>query len=800
MRTARLITIAIVAALAATVVIPMSAFAAGTLMKNDYGLSYAGASACIECHGANYNKTAHGEFAVNGAVPIDDLFWPATAPNGRGLTIQKSDIAFTLGASGSSATEYLIFEPSSTPVATAFKVVEGLVFEFSEGIWAPEYTSTGLFKADYNCHRCHMVGPQIAATGKTIPNPNVSVQPTAGTPWGWARMEGSDLTTLSTFVPGSSIQCESCHGTGVAADASAGGHWNVGVKVVGYGTNPYAKVASTKILDSDVCGQCHFTGSNVSGTNGTYGYSPDQRLNLFATVATAVPDQTLFETSSTYAAAQNFWPSGQNKKMNHPYYAEWNLSAHSYRGQLSASSPNASQFQKNGNGHYNPKTNTSLGCSKCHTGEGFLYRKGAAIMNGYTLTTATAGFYGQECAVCHYSHKTNGDGTGVREPDVAGVGSAAGLSTGNSSMCEDCHNWQMEIMGTPFNATSGRVSHPQREVLHGRGMPDVPAMGEFMPGAKCEQCHMPETRDGRLTHRMKIMLPGDAEKWNVPEGGDSCTPCHAGETRDQLQDNIDKWQADTQAAWDEASAALAAAQARPAAAGTDLDERAKTLISFATADGALGAHNPPYVAAGLAKAKLFARAVGANFSAFDVSDPIFVNGYGGFVAGTLVDGTGAAFVDQSVDLYSGATKLGSAKTDENGNVAFRVLPTVSTSYSLVFAVRSGNSASSGSKTIVVNKVPTSISIKGSASSVYLYKYCTISGSVSPNLAGQTVTIQRKYGTGSWVTAATRTLDGTSKYSYSWKSSKRGTWYFRAIYGGNATYAAKTSASAKVVVK
>ena len=90
--------------------------------------------------------------------------------------------------------------------------------------------------------------------------------------------------------------------------------------------------------------------------------------------------------------------------------------------------------------------------------------------------------------------------------------------------------------------------------------------------------------------------------------------------------------------------------------------------------------------------------------------------------------------------------------------------------------------------------------RASTSSVLLYRYVTVSGAVSPNMAGQTVTIQRKYGSGSWANAAVKTLDVNSKYSYSWKASKRGTWYFRAIFGGNATYAGSTSGSAKVVVR
>ena len=142
-------------------------------------------------------------------------------------------------------------------------------------------------------------------------------------------------------------------------------------------------------------------------------------------------------------------------------------------------------------------------------------------------------------------------------------------------MCEDCHNWQQEVQGTTFSPTSGRVSHPQREVLHGRGMPDVPAFPEFMPGAKCEECHMPVTHEELKSHRFMIMTPGKAEEWGVNDdptlkhgnNGDSCSKCHGERPWTSSRPTSSSWQTQTQAKWDEATAALTAAQARTAAAG-----------------------------------------------------------------------------------------------------------------------------------------------------------------------------------------------------------------------------------------
>ena len=76
-------------------------------------------------------------------------------------------------------------------------------------------------------------------------------------------------------------------------------------------------------------------------------------------------------------------------------------------------------------------------------------------------------------------------------------------------------------------------------------MYDVADGDEYMPGAECEDCHMPKTNkaETRISHGMKPMLPGDAEKWQAEAGyaagQDSCSGCHPSRTRDQLQANID---------------------------------------------------------------------------------------------------------------------------------------------------------------------------------------------------------------------------------------------------------------------
>ena len=187
-------------------------------------------------------------------------------------------------------------------------------------------------------------------------------------------------------------------------------------------------------------------------------------------------------------------------------------------------------FQAAGKGIYSNNlfgTDTvAAGCYKCHTGEGYLQTKGDPLAQGFTPTADNVGKMGQECVTCHNGHPVRcrrGQTSCASRTRPASAAPRASR-VDNASICEDCHNWQMEVLGTTPNpapmadlAAHGGASHPQRETLHGRSvMFDVADGSEFMPGAECENCHMPKTNKAatRISHGMKPMLPGDAEKWN----------------------------------------------------------------------------------------------------------------------------------------------------------------------------------------------------------------------------------------------------------------------------------------------
>ena len=577
----------LVVALTGMLLLP--ALASATLV-NEYGMHFAGQSTCLSCHsrmsGAlKVGSALHGNFATSGLAPAVPEKWnnfhaagDVTPVAGTGQVRFEAGGTYsitgldwiTLGDSstiGNSGTEYLFFQGSSDPTVMPWNIVEGLTWTPENGgewMIAAEDPDAGLYDATYNCQRCHQLGATMNGTGKVVPNPAASITPSPGTAVQWARDESMTVTDFRTdasvSTPGLGIQCEQCHGTGQADDAN--GHVNTGVDISG----------SLAVLgQSQVCGQCHSSGTNMAGTLGIYGYTSNLPMRDFVDINgtggtqsyTKIPSEDEFSLDP-----KGYWmfPNGSNAKGNHYYYNEWAASGHSYRAALTKDDADAMAFQAAGNGHYSNNMDAGMsGCYKCHTGEGYLQTKGDPIATDLVLTKDNVGKMGQECITCHNGHP---DGIGadnvVREPDKAGQRSAKGLTVDNASICEDCHNWQMEVLGTTPNpapmadlSAHGGASHPQRETLHARSvMVDVADGSEYMPGAKCEDCHMVKTNkaETRISHGMKPMLPGDAEKWQAEAGytagQDSCTSCHPSRSRDQLQGNIDDWQASraTQAA------------------------------------------------------------------------------------------------------------------------------------------------------------------------------------------------------------------------------------------------------------
>jgi len=807
--------------LASVVALPAVASA---LLTNEYGQSFAGTAVCVSCHGlstgTDYNGTSHGEFARTGTAmsPASDSdMWPVgLATKGDVVT---SENVFALGA-GTGLYEYIKFDASkATTTGVPFVVLTAEWDPSEPTLWEMDNTA-GVEFENYACNQCHMLG----ATKK-----GVTVNGVLGTANVWAKEAAADPAVFASWIPGVGIQCERCHGTGVAAaSVTQGGHFTSGVKIVGY---TEGSVASRNLLKSEVCGQCHGsfkTGGNIAG------YTPDKNINDF------VPNPyTLADVPTEFSASSKFFPSGQNKGNKHVYYTEWALSGHSIRGGLTATSTGeVTPYQASGASHYaanNANGTPNAGrllCNRCHTGEGYLQRKGAKIMDSWDAATDPAGMIGQECAACHISHGAEtapGEAVGmaVRAPETdLAAGYSVNASTGpNKSICEDCHNWQREVANAGTapalpGILAKYVSHPQREIYHGRAMLEIPAGSDFMPGAKCEQCHMPATRSDfpaktdlpryadrswkRYSHRMFIMRPGDAEAWGLAPWGDSCSPCHAGETQGELEANIVAWQADAADLADEASTTIAArvAAGKAVAAGDiDLLKRASANLSLFVQDGSAGAHNPTYEQAGLSKAVELAKSAGGTLS---INAPASVGGMQLFgIAGQALMGDGTAAAGVTVTLWSGSTKLGTSVADENGNYAFAQAMSATKAFTVKWA-RSSQAVSdlTASATVAVQTIPTTLTMTLSATTVNAGVPFTLTGKLTPGSVA-TILVQHRFpGSTTWVTFKTVTTNAAGNFSVTTRTSVKGTHQYRAFFAGNATYAYDYSqvAGRKLVVR
>jgi len=674
-------------------VLPAMAFAS---LTNEYGMNYAGQSACSGCHGTGAGAAKftalHSGFATPGITPttLPDTWTliraagnapqvPGTAGalyNGGGQYSITGLNWVTLGNfPANSGTEYLFWTGSADPTILPWNLVEGLSADPS-GEWTiAAGEPAGLYDVKYACQRCHMLGSTMpkasATTVAAVPNPAATIAVTDKTAQQWARDTGKTTTDFMNDATvsraGMSIQCESCHGTGAKV---AGGHGGTGTNV-----NNTLEVLG----QSQVCGQCHGSATNVAGTMGLYGYTANQPLRNFVNVNGVSGGQsyTKIPTVAEFLATPTaYWmfPNGSNAKGNHYYYNEWAASAHSYRSAETSSSPNAMAYQAAGNGHYSTKAMdpTLSGCYKCHTGEGYLKSKDATITEDFTPTAANVGYMGQECAVCHQGHPSAvGAADVVREPDQAGERSATGLSEANASICEDCHNWQYEVLGTkpayaPMADLSGHASpsHPQRETLEGRSMVEIRESAELMPGAKCEDCHMPKTNNNanRISHGMKPMLPGDAATWMTAAGKsymgeDSCSTCHAGETRDALQENINMWQAESAQTATRVADAIGQAQKRKEFSLKNAKSPGYILVGKATwnykvweNDASGSVHNPYYVLDGLVKGMELADSVGGSFAVIHGTEKVN-HGATGVISGVVINGNKSPAMDAKLVLY-----------------------------------------------------------------------------------------------------------------------------------------------------
>lgn len=106
------------------------------------------------------------------------------------------------------------------------------------------------------------------------------------------------------------------------------------------------------------------------------------------------------------------------------------------------------------------------------------------------------------------------------------------------------------------------------------------------------------------------------------------------------------------------------------------------------------------------------------------------------------------------------------------------------------------------KTFVIAKRPTTLSIGSDHSSVKRYHSVVLSGIIKPDVANGTsiVVLAKKPGSSKYVKLSTRKTFSSHHWSYTYKLSSKGSYYFKAQYAGSATFGASTSKTIKVSSK
>jgi formate-dependent nitrite reductase cytochrome c552 subunit len=451
---------------------------------------------------------------------------------------------------------------------------------------------------------------------------------------------------------------------------------------------------------------------NVAGSafGNPNGYTPDQDLSKFLTVFTTVPTEAEMMTYVNSGGAKpKFLPNGADFSMRHTYYNEWliNKVPSEYGGSHGHADP-LNPAVKTYNTAFNGK------CVGCHSGIGFINRIESKAPNGALVATdvptiaelTALGSDGQpvepgiSCAVCHDGH------VGYTK-DGKGYDSRRKWGDGKDVECTDCHNWQFEVLEQPVQfETSGttklvrpalnqHVRHPALEMYSGGqggltgngGMWGVAPMGKFMPTATCESCHMPRTHkegmpandDGsteatRMSHRFHITKPGDAERWKLRKGGDSCKieGCHTQSAEDYTRADFQSWiesvqngtmsaanettkslglvsaQVGMTGSWQDFFTAQPAGVTAPTATEWKMLQKAAQNAEFVISDGSKGVHQPQYAGLGLDVASKWARGYRAQISAAMATR---IDGFDGVkITGTLAGNDGKAIVGARVKL------------------------------------------------------------------------------------------------------------------------------------------------------
>jgi hypothetical protein len=179
--------------------------------------------------------------------------------------------------------------------------------------------------------------------------------------------------------------------------------------------------------------------------------------------------------------------------------------------------------------------------------------------------------------------------------------------------------------------------------------------------------------------------------------------------------------------------------------------------------------------------------------------------YGGHatLSGRLTDQqTGNGISGRPVNLWSqpattaGWQHIATATTGPDGSFHLTPAPTATTAYRASFAGSDQHATADTAQVTVA--VRTKVTARKSASTIRHGQAITVTGTVSPNHAGQKAYLQRLVG-GAWKTAATTTLTSTSGYTLRATPPTRGRLTYRVYKSADRDHAASGSAKQTINV-
>ena len=174
----------------------------------------------------------------------------------------------------------------------------------------------------------------------------------------------------------------------------------------------------------------------------------------------------------------------------------------------------------------------------------------------------------------------------------------------------------------------------------------------------------------------------------------------------------------------------------------------------------------------------------------------------GAIAGTVTEASGEVIAGANV-----AANGTSATTDSSGAYVIPSLPLGT--YEVIASATGYESASQtgiivfAEKTTTVNftlRVNSNITTSADPTTVTVGESTTISGSITPEHTGVTVTIQYRSAGGSWSELATVTTDDNSQYSYVWTPKTAGTYEVKASWLGDENTSSAESDVQRITVQ